>query len=193
MARAEAGQTLLTDRLKAISDADALMGVGMVAILSVMLLPLPSSFLDVLLIINISAGILILLTAVYSYKPLDFVIFPSLLLITTLFRIALTVASTRLVLLHGQEGTKAAGLVIHAFGTFVVGGNYVVGFVIFILLVIVNFMVITKGTERISEVAARFTLDAMPGKQMSIDADLNTGLIDDREARRRRELIRHEA
>ena len=193
MAKAEAGQGLLTDRLKVISDGDALMGVGMVAILSVMLLPLPSSFLDVLLIINISGGLLILLTAVYSYKPLDFVIFPSLLLVTTLFRIALTVASTRLVLLHGHEGTKAAGLVIHAFGTFVVGGNYVVGFVIFIILVIVNFMVITKGTERISEVAARFTLDAMPGKQMSIDADLNTGLIDDREARRRRELIRHEA
>ncbi len=116
-----------------------------------------------------------------------------MLLVTTLFRIALTVASTRLVLLHGHEGTKAAGLVIHAFGNFVVGGNYVVGFVIFIILVIVNFMVITKGTERISEVAARFTLDAMPGKQMSIDADLNTGLIDDREARRRRELIRQEA
>ncbi len=193
MAKAQTGQSLLTDRLKTISDGDALMGVGMVGILSVMLLPLPSSFLDVLLIINISAGLLILLTAVYSYKPLDFVIFPSLLLVTTLFRIALTVASTRLVLLHGHEGTKAAGLVIHAFGTFVVGGNYVVGFVIFIILVIVNFMVITKGTERISEVAARFTLDAMPGKQMSIDADLNTGLIDDREARRRRELIRHEA
>ena len=120
-------------------------------------------------------------------------VFPSILLVTTLFRIALTVASTRLVLLHGHEGTKAAGLVIHAFGTFVVGGNYVVGFVIFIILVAVNFMVITKGTERISEVAARFTLDAMPGKQMSIDADLNTGLIDDREARRRRELIRQEA
>ncbi len=193
MAKAEAGQGLLIDRLKVISDGDALMGIGMVAILSVMLLPLPSSFLDVLLIINISGGLLILLTAVYSYKPLDFVIFPSLLLVTTLFRIALTVASTRLVLLHGHEGTKAAGLVIHAFGTFVVGGNYVVGFVIFIILVIVNFMVITKGTERISEVAARFTLDAMPGKQMSIDADLNTGLIDDREARRRRELIRHES
>ena len=193
MAKAEGGQSLLTDRLKRISDGDALMGVGMVAILSVMLLPLPSCFLDVLLIINISAGLLILLTAVYSYKPLDFVIFPSLLLVTTLFRIALTVASARLVLLHGHEGTKAAGLVIHAFGTFVVGGNYVVGFVIFIILVVVNFMVITKGTERISEVAARFTLDAMPGKQMSIDADLNTGLIDDREARRRRELIRREA
>jgi len=193
MAKGEAGQNLLTNRLKALSDGDALMGVGMVAILSVMLLPLPSSFLDVLLIINISVGLIILLTAIYSYKPLDFMVFPSLLLVTTLFRIALTVASTRLVLLHGHEGTKAAGLVIHAFGSFVVGGNYVVGFVIFIILVIVNFMVITKGTERISEVAARFTLDAMPGKQMSIDADLNTGLIDDRDARRRREQIRQEA
>ncbi len=193
MAKAEAGHSLLTDRLKAASDGDALMGIGMVAILSVMLLPLPSNFLDVLLVINISMGLVILLTAIYSYKPLDFVVFPSLLLVTTLFRIALTVASTRLVLLHGHEGTKAAGLVIHAFGSFVVGGNYVVGMVIFIILVIVNFMVITKGTERISEVAARFTLDAMPGKQMSIDADLNTGLIDDREARRRREQIRQEA
>ncbi len=193
MAKAEAGQSLLTNRLKVASDGDALMGIGMVAILSVMLLPLPSNFLDVLLVINISIGLVILLTAIYSYKPLDFVVFPSLLLVTTLFRIALTVASTRLVLLHGHEGTKAAGLVIHAFGSFVVGGNYVVGIVIFIILVIVNFMVITKGTERISEVAARFTLDAMPGKQMSIDADLNTGLINDREARRRREQIRQEA
>ncbi|MGO9414703.1 MAG: flagellar biosynthesis protein FlhA [Syntrophobacteraceae bacterium] len=193
MAKTGAGQGLLTDRLKTVSDGDAMMGVGMVAILSVMILPLPSGFLDVLLIMNLSIGLIILLTAVYSHKPLDFMVFPSLLLVTTLFRIALTVASTRLVLLHGHEGTKAAGLVIHAFGSFVVGGNYVVGFVIFIILVIVNFMVITKGTERISEVAARFTLDAMPGKQMSIDADLNTGLIDDRDARRRREQIRQEA
>ena len=183
----------MTERLKAVSDGDAIMGIGMVSILSVMLLPLPSSFLDVLLIINISFGLVILLTAIYSYKPLDFVVFPSVLLVTTLFRISLSVASTRLVLLHGHEGTKAAGLVIHAFGSFVVGGNYVVGFVVFIILVIVNFMVITKGTERISEVAARFTLDAMPGRQMSIDADLNTGLIDDREARRRRETVRQEA
>jgi flagellar biosynthesis protein FlhA len=190
---ARAGQSLLMDRLKGVSDGDALMGIGMVAILSVMLLPLSSRFLDVLLVVNISTGLVILLTAIYSYKPLDFAVFPSLLLVTTLFRIALTVASTRLVLLHGHEGTMAAGLVIHAFGSFVVGGNYVVGFVIFVILVIVNFMVITKGTERISEVAARFTLDAMPGKQMSIDADLNTGLIDDREARRRREQIRQEA
>lgn len=193
MAKAGSGTNLLTDRLKAVSDGDAVMGIGMVAILSVMLLPLPSSFLDVLLITNISGGLVILLTAVYSSKPLDFGVFPSVLLVSTLFRIALTVASTRLVLLHGNEGTTAAGLVIHAFGSFVVGGNYVVGFVVFIILVVVNFMVITKGTERISEVAARFTLDALPGKQMSIDADLNTGMIDDREARRRREQIRQEA
>lgn len=180
-------------RLKEMSDADAFMGIGVVTILSVMLLPLPSQFLDILLVINISSGLIILLTAIYSLKPLDFVIFPSLLLITTLFRIALNVASTRLVLLHGHEGTLAAGHIIHAFGNFVVGGSYVVGFVIFIILVIVNFMVITKGTERISEVAARFTLDAMPGKQMAIDADLNTGLINDKEARKRRELVRQEA
>ena len=166
---------------------------GVVMILSVMLLPLPSQFLDMLLVINISSGLIILLTAIYSLKPLDFVVFPSLLLITTLFRIALNVASTRLVLLHGHEGTTAAGQIIHAFGSFVVGGNYVVGFVIFIILVIVNFMVITKGTERISEVAARFTLDAMPGKQMAIDADLNTGLINDKEARKRRETVRQES
>jgi flagellar biosynthesis protein FlhA len=193
MARADTGKSLLTERLKSVTDGDAIMGIGMVSILSVMVLPLPSSFLDVLLIINISFGLIILLTAIYSYKPLDFGVFPSVLLVTTIFRIALSVASTRLVLLHGHEGTMAAGLVIHAFGSFVVGGNYVVGFVVFIILVIVNFMVITKGTERISEVAARFTLDAMPGRQMSIDADLNTGLIDDREARKRRETIRQEA
>lgn len=193
MAKKAITNNMILERLKAASDGDAMMGLGVVAILSVMLLPLPGSFLDILLAINISSGLVILLTAIYSTKPLDFIVFPSLLLVTTLFRIALNVAITRLVLLHGHEGTTAAGHIIHAFGNFVVGGNYVVGFVIFIILVIVNFMVITKGTERISEVAARFTLDAMPGKQMSIDADLNTGLIDDREARRRRELIRQES
>ena len=191
--KTRAGLGFLTDRLKIVSDGDALLGIGMVAILSVMLLPLPSVFLDVLLVINISTGFVILLTSIYSAKPLDFAIFPSLLLVTTLFRISLAVAATRLVLLNGDQGSEAAGLVIHAFGNFVVGGNYVVGFVIFVILLIVNFMVITKGTERISEVAARFTLDAMPGKQMSIDADLNTGLIDDKTARKRREVIRQEA
>ncbi len=193
MAKSAAAPNFLMQRLSGLSDSDAIMGIGIVTVLSVMLLPLPGSFLDVLLVVNISSGLIILLTAIYSYKPLDFGIFPSVLLVTTLFRIALNVAATRLVLLHGHEGTSAAGHVIQAFGGFVVGGNYVVGFVIFIILVIVNFMVITKGTERISEVAARFTLDAMPGKQMSIDADLNTGMIDDREARKRREQIRQEA
>lgn len=194
---AEAAQTtitgIITQRLRNISDSDALMGIGVVSILSVMLLPLPGSVLDIFLSLNISFAIVILLTAIYTLKPLDFIIYPSLLLVTTLFRLALNVASTRLILLHGHEGTSAAGHIIQAFGQFVVGGNYVVGLVIFCILVIVNFIVITKGTERISEVAARFTLDAMPGKQMSIDADLNAGLISEAEARRRRELIAREA
>jgi len=181
------------NRLKNISDGDAIMGIAIVAILAVMLLPLPGSMLDIFLAINISFAIVILLTAIYTLKPLDFIIYPSLLLVTTLFRLALNVASTRLILLHGHEGPSAAGYIIQAFGHFVVGGNYVVGLVVFIILVIVNFVVITKGTERISEVAARFTLDAMPGKQMSIDADLNAGLINEEEARRRRELIAREA
>jgi len=181
------------ERLKVVSDSDAMMGLGVVVILSVMLLPLPSSILDVLIASNISVALVILLTAVYTVKSVEFYIFPSLLLITTLFRLSLNVACTRLVLLHGHEGTTAAGRIIDAFGNFVVGGNYAVGLVMFIILVIVNFVVITKGTERISEVAARFTLDAMPGKQMAIDADLNTGLINEQEARRRRTAIAQEA
>jgi flagellar biosynthesis protein FlhA len=180
-------------RLKQASDKDAWIGMGVVVILAVMLLPLPSSVLDFLLVCNLTFALVILLTAIYTLKPLDFSIFPSLLLITTLFRLSLNVASTRLILLHGHEGTAAAGRVIGAFGHFVVGGNYAVGLVIFIILVIVNFIVITKGTERISEVAARFTLDGMPGKQMSIDADLNAGIIDDKEAIRRRQQITQEA
>jgi flagellar biosynthesis protein FlhA len=180
-------------RLRALSEGDALMGIGVVIILSVMLLPIPGPVMDVLLAMNISFGLLILLTTIYTQKPLDFGIFPTLLLITTLFRLALNVASTRLILLRGDMGTEAAGHVIQAFGQFVVGGNYVIGLVIFVILVIVNFLVITKGTERISEVAARFTLDAMPGKQMSIDADLNAGLIDEQKARSRREEIMREA
>jgi flagellar biosynthesis protein FlhA len=193
MAATAAPSNFLIQRLKAASDSDAVMGIGIVVILAVMLLPLPSMALDVLLVANISTALTILLTSVYTLKAVEFAIFPSLLLITTLFRLALNVASTRLVLLHGHEGTSAAGEVINAFGNFVVGGNYVVGLVIFIILVIVNFIVITKGTERISEVAARFTLDAMPGKQMAIDADLNTGLINEQEARKRREGIAKEA
>jgi flagellar biosynthesis protein FlhA len=180
-------------RLKGLSDGDAVMGIGVVIIMTIMLLPLPSFAMDILLVINITFALVIMLTAIYSLKPLDFSIFPTLLLITTLFRLSLNVAATRLILLHGSEGTTAAGRVIHAFGYFVVGGNYIVGMVIFIILIIVNFIVITKGTERISEVAARFTLDGMPGKQMSIDADLNAGLIDEREAVRRRSEITKEA
>ncbi len=181
------------ERMKKTSDSDAILGIGVVVILAVMLLPLPARFLDILLVLNITFALVILLTAVHTLKPLDFSIFPSILLITTLFRLSLNVAGTRLILLHGHEGTTAAGNVIHAFGYFVVGGNYVVGLVIFIILVIVNFIVITKGTERISEVAARFTLDGMPGKQMSIDADLNAGLINEKEALQRRSEITREA
>jgi flagellar biosynthesis protein FlhA len=127
------------------------------------------------------------MTTVYVKKPLELSSFPSLLLLATLFRLSLNVATTRRILLHGHEGPDAAGEVIKAFGQFVVGGNYIVGIVVFAILVIINYIVITKGTERISEVAARFVLDAMPGKQMSIDADLNAGLIDEEEAKRRRE------
>ncbi len=188
----EASKPIL-QRLGSISDSDAVMGIGIVIILSVMLLPMPAPMLDVFLAANLGVALTIILTTVYVVRAVEFTIFPSLLLVTTLFRLSLAVASTRLVLLHGHEGTTAAGRIIHAFGNFVVGGNYVVGLVMFVLLVIVNFMVITKGTERISEVAARFTLDAMPGKQMSIDADLNTGIITETEARSRREMIAREA
>ncbi len=167
--------------------------IGVVTILVVMIIPLPSIILDFLLALNITLSITILLIAMYIIRPLDFSILPSMLLITTLFRLSLNVASTRLILLHGNEGTAAAGKVIMAFGNFVVGGNYVVGIIVFIILVIVNFVVITKGATRIAEVTARFTLDAMPGKQMSIDADLNAGLIDENEAKKRRVLIADEA
>jgi len=167
--------------------------IGVVTILVVMIIPLPSMLLDFLLALNITLSITILLISMYTQKPLDFSIFPSLLLVMTLFRLSLNVASTRLILLHGNEGVLAAGRVIKSFGSFVVGGNYVVGMIVFIILVIVNFVVITKGATRIAEVAARFTLDAMPGKQMSIDADLNAGLIDENEAKSRRVTIAKEA
>ncbi|RME86547.1 MAG: flagellar biosynthesis protein FlhA [Zetaproteobacteria bacterium] len=172
---------------------DVWLAVAVIGVLIVMMVPVPSWLMDVLLATNLSLGVLILLSAIYMLRPLDFSVFPSLLLLTTLFRLALNVASTRLILLHGQEGPSAAGHVIEGFGQFVVGGNTVVGLVIFLILVVINFVVITKGSTRIAEVAARFTLDAMPGKQMAIDADLNAGLIDDKEAQRRREAIAREA
>ena len=167
--------------------------IGVVAVLVVMIIPLPSIILDFLLALNITLAITILLMAMYTIRPLDFFIFPPLLLVTTLFRLSLNVASTRLILLHGNEGALAAGKVIKSFGSFVVGGNYVVGMIVFIILVIVNFVVITKGATRIAEVAARFTLDGMPGKQMGVDADLNAGLIDEDEAKARRATITREA
>ncbi len=167
--------------------------LGVVGILLLMVLPLPSPALDLFLALNITISLLVFLLALYVIKPLDFPIFPSLLLLTTLFRLSLNIASTRLILLHGHEGPDAAGKIIMGFGEFVVGGNYVVGGIVFAILVIINFVVITKGSGRIAEVAARFTLDAMPGKQMAIDADLNAGLIDENEARRRRKEVAKES
>ena len=184
---------VVTSKANFASFGEILTVIGVVTILVVMIIPLPSILLDFLLALNITLAITILLIAMYTLKPLDFFIFPPLLLVTTLFRLSLNVASTRLILLHGNEGPLAAGKVIKSFGSFVVGGNYVVGMIVFVILVIVNFVVITKGATRIAEVAARFTLDAMPGKQMSIDADLNAGLIDEDEAKQRRLTIAREA
>ncbi len=174
-------------------SSNTAMAVGVAGILLVMMIPMHPFVLDLLLSISITLSMVIMLLSVYVTRPLDFSVFPSTLLIATLLRLSLNVASTRLILLHGNEGTGAAGQVIKAFGTFVVGGNYVVGFIVFLVLVLINFIVITKGATRIAEVAARFTLDAMPGKQMSIDADLNAGVITDSEARKRRHEIEHES
>ncbi len=175
------------------NNTDVFMGFAAMAILMVMVIPIPSMLLDLFLSFNITMALIIMLVGMYILNPLDLSSFPSLLLLATLFRLSLNVASTRIILLNGHEGTHAAGKVIMAFGSFVVGGNYLVGFIVFVILVVINFMVITKGAGRIAEVAARFTLDAMPGKQMSIDADLNAGLIDEAEARMRREQISREA
>ena len=177
----------------AAKNTDVMMGFAAMCILMVMIIPIPSAMLDLFLTFNITFALVILLVGMYVLKPLEFSAFPSVLLLATLFRLSLNIASTRLILLHGNEGTQAAGSVISAFGSFVVGGNYVVGLIVFIILVVVNFVVITKGAGRIAEVAARFTLDAMPGKQMSIDADLNAGLIDENEARQRRREISSES
>lgn len=165
----------------------------LLVMLAMMVVPLPPFLLDVLFTFNISLSLVVLLSGVYAKKPLEFAAFPTVLLIATLLRLALNVASTRVVLLDGHTGTNAAGRVIEAFGEFVIGGNYAVGLVVFAILVIINFVVVTKGAGRISEVSARFTLDAMPGKQMAIDADLNAGLINQTEARTRREEVAREA
>lgn len=170
-----------------------LVAIGVFIILTVMVIPVPPFVLDILLSFSITFSLVILLISIFMTSPLDFSVFPSLLLIVTLMRLSINVASTRVVLLHGNEGVDAAGQVIRSFGEFVVGGNFVVGTVVFVILVLINFIVITKGTVRTSEVAARFTLDAIPGKQMSIDADLNAGIINEQEARTRRRTLEREA
>ncbi len=173
--------------------SDIGIAVGVVGVLVIMVMPLPTIILDILLSFSITFAVVILLVSMYMRQALEFSVFPSLLLIVTLYRLSLNIASTRIILLHGDEGTSAAGQVIKSFGDFVVGGNYVVGAVIFLILVIINFVVITKGSVRTSEVAARFTLDAIPGKQMGIDADLNAGMIDEKEAQSRRKKLEQEA
>ena len=165
----------------------------LLAMLGMMMLPVPPFLLDVFFTFNIALSLVVLLVSVYALRPLDFAVFPTILLVATLMRLALNVASTRVVLIHGHEGGSAAGHVIEAFGNVVIGGNYVVGIVVFAILMIINFVVVTKGAGRISEVSARFTLDAMPGKQMAIDADLNSGLIDQAEAKTRRLEVAQEA
>ncbi|BBE72509.1 flagellar biosynthesis protein FlhA [Oharaeibacter diazotrophicus] len=177
----------------ALMRGDVAFAVGVMAILVVLILPLPSILLDFFLAVSIIFSILILMTALFIQAPLEFSSFPTVLLIATMLRLALNLASTRLILSHGHEGTAAAGHVIQAFGNFVMGGNFVIGIIVFAILVIVNFVVITKGSGRIAEVAARFTLDAMPGKQMAIDADLSAGLIKETEARERRKNLEQES
>ena len=164
-----------------------------ITILSMMVLPLPPWLLDTFFTLNIALALIVMMVAAYMQRPLDFSVFPTVLLLTTLLRLSLNVASTRVVLLEGHTGPGAAGAVIEAFGHFLIGGNFAVGLIVFAILVVINFVVITKGSERIAEVSARFTLDAMPGKQMAIDADLNAGLLTREEAKARREEVRAEA
>jgi flagellar biosynthesis protein FlhA len=175
------------------SAAHLIAPIAVLSVVALMIVPLPPFLLDLLLSVDIGLSVVLLLTAIYVRQPVEFSVFPSLLLVLTLIRLSLNVASTRLVLMHGHDGVHAAGNVIMSFGQFVVGGNFIVGVVVFAVLIIIQFLVINHGAVRISEVTARFTLDAMPGRQMAIDADLNAGVIDDREARIRRDRVRREA
>ena len=172
---------------------DLALAIGVMTILVVLIMPLPAMVLDLFLAISIILSVLILMTALFIHAPLEFSAFPTVLLISTMLRLSLNMASTRLILSHGHEGTAAAGHVIEAFGNFVMAGNFVIGIVVFIILIIVNFVVITKGSGLIAEVAARFNLDAMPGKQMAIDADLSAGLIDEKVAKERRKELEDES
>ena len=164
-----------------------------VMVLAMMVLPLPAFALDILFTFNIAMALMVMMVSASMVRPLDFAAFPAVILVTTLLRLSLNVASTRVVLLEGHTGTGAAGKVIESFGHFLIGGNFAVGLIVFAILVVINFIVVTKGAERIAEVGARFTLDAMPGKQMAIDADLNAGLINEEQARKRRADVGDEA
>ena len=185
--------SLAAPSARMLKRGDIALAIGVLTILVVLILPLPPLLLDLALAISIILSVLILMTALFIHTPLEFSAFPTVLLISTMLRLALNLASTRLILAHGHEGTQAAGHVIEAFGNFVMAGNFVIGIIVFTILVIVNFVVITKGSGRIAEVAARFHLDAMPGKQMAIDADLSAGLIDETEARTRRKTLEDES
>ncbi len=174
-------------------SGDVMLALGVALLLAVLVVPLPALLLDAALAFSITVSVLVLMVALFLQRPLDFTSFPQLLLLTTLLRLALNVATTRIILTHGHEGPQAAGHVVAAFGGFLMGGDVVVGLIVFAILLVVNFMVVTKGSGRIAEVAARFSLDAMPGKQMAIDADLSAGLIDEAEARRRRRELEEES
>jgi len=176
-----------------VARGDVGLAIGIVGIVVLLILPIPPFLLDLLLVISISSSVLILMTSLLIKKPLEFTAFPTVLLVTTLFRLGLNLASTRLILSHGHEGTDGAGQVIQAFGQLMMSGNFIIGVIVFAILVLVNFIVVTKGSGRIAEVAARFTLDAMPGKQMAIDADLSSGLIDQDEAKKRRKELEQES
>ena len=187
------GMGALNQAIKFMKRGEIALALGLVAVLSVLIFPMPEWILDISLAFSITLCILILMTVLFIEKPLDFSSFPTVLLLVTMLRLALNLASTRLILTHGHEGTDAAGHVIQAFGGFIMGGNYVIGIIVFAILVLVNFVVITKGSGRIAEVSARFSLDAMPGKQMAVDADLSAGLIDEKEAKQRRKTLEDES
>ena len=181
------------DVLGCVNRGEVLMAVGVIGVIMLLILPVPKMLLDLLLAISLVSSVLILMTAVMMKRPLDFAIFPTVLLVSTLFRLGLNLASTRLILTHGQEGHDAAGQVINAFGQLMMGGNFIIGVIIFAIILVVNFVVITKGSTRIAEVSARFTLDSMPGKQMAIDADLSSGLITEDQAKLRRKELEQES
>src|SRR6185312_11199619 len=192
-AAAQSSTDIVGKVIAALKRGEVALALGVVAILTVMILPMPAWLLDISLALSITLSVLILMVGLFIQRPLEFSAFPTVLLISTMLRLSLNLASTRLILSHGGTGTAAAGHVIQAFGNFVMGGNFVIGAIVFTILVVVNFVVITKGSGRIAEVAARFSLDSMPGKQMAIDADLSAGLIDEAKARARRKDLEDES